>query len=51
MFIWQNRFISYETIKDKLKKNGFTIEEAYGNCQLESFNNDSEDLFIKAKKQ
>ncbi len=51
IFIWQNKFISYEIIKNKLEKNGFIIENAYGNCQLELFNKDSEDLFIKAKKQ
>lgn len=51
IFIWKNKYISYETIKDKLKKNGFILETAYGNCNMEIFNNDSEDLFIKARKQ
>lgn len=51
VFIWKNKYISYETIKNKLEKNGFIIENAYGNCNLETFNRDSEDLFIKARKQ
>lgn len=51
IFTWENKFISYDTIKNKLEKNGFIIEETYGNCQLGLYNKDSEDLFIKAKKQ
>ena len=49
-FIWENKFVTYNTIVQKLENNGFRIENAYGNCRLEPYNDDSEDLFIEAKK-
>lgn len=49
-FIWKNKFITYNTIKQELERNDFVIETAYGNCKLDPYNEDSEDLFIKAKK-
>ena len=51
MFIWENIYISYEEMKNKLEKNGFVIGNAYRNCKLDFYNKDSEDLFIKARKQ
>lgn len=50
-FIWKNKYITYEDINAKLKKAGFEIDNVYGNCKMEPYQSDSEDLFIKAIKQ
>jgi len=48
--IWENRFVTIDDFKRLLLKVGLYIEEIYGNCNLEKFNNESEDIFIKIRK-
>lgn len=47
---WENRFVTIDDFKALTKKVGLKIEEIYGNCNLESYNLDSEDVFIKVRR-
>lgn len=47
---WENRFVSINEMVELLKAHNFMIKEIYGNCNLEKFNESSEDIFIEAIK-
>jgi hypothetical protein len=49
-FIWENRFVTVEDFRNLSLMVGLYIEEIYGNCNLEIFNDNSEDVFIKVRK-
>lgn len=47
---WKNRFVTINDFKKITEKVGLQIEKIYGNCQLDSYNKDSEDVFIILRK-
>lgn len=47
---WKNRFVSKEEISALLNKYNLKILNIYGNCSMNKFNYDSEDMFIEAIK-
>ncbi len=47
---WKNRFVTIEDFKQLAEKAGLHIEKIYGNCKLDSYNEDSEDVFIILRK-
>lgn len=47
---WNNRFVTIEDLKNLLLDTGLTIDEIYGNCSLEAYTEDSEDVFVKIKR-
>ena len=48
---WNNRFVTIEDLLILLSNTGLIIDEIYGNCNLEPYNKDSEDVFVKIKKK
>lgn len=50
-FIWKNRFVTVEDFKRLALMVGLYVEEVYGNCNLEKFNENSEDVFIKVRRK
>ena len=47
----KNRFVTIDDFKCLTEKVGLQIEQIYGNCQLESYNKDSEDVFVKVRRK
>ncbi len=50
-FIWKNRFVTVEDFKGLALRVGLDVEKVYGNCNLEEFNGDSEDVFVKVRRR
>ena len=48
---WENRFVTIEDFTSLTEKVGLEIEQIYGNCQLDVYNEDSEDVFIKVRRK
>ena len=48
---WKNRFVTIADFKCLTEKVGLQIEQIYGNCQLEPYNKDSEDVFVKVRRK
>ena len=49
-FVWNNRFVTIEDFKKVAERAGLYVENIYGNCDLEVYNERSEDVFIVVKK-
>ena len=47
---WKNRFVTIEDFETLATKIGLEIETVYGNCNLDAYNSDSEDVFIKVRR-
>jgi SAM-dependent methyltransferase len=47
---WNNKYVSIEDFKTLIRESDLVIDALYGNCQLEEYNNQSPDIFIKLKK-
>ncbi len=48
---WKNRFVTIEDFKSLIEKVGLQIEQIYGNCHLDKYNDNSEDVFVKVKRK
>lgn len=48
---WKNRFVTIEDFSALADKIGLKIEQIYGNCNLDAYNSDSEDVFIKVRRK
>lgn len=48
--IWNNRFVTVDDFNRLVSLTGLYVEEIYGNCNLEKYNENSEDVFIKVRK-
>lgn len=49
-YIWKNRFVTIDDFRELSKKANLAIEKIYGNCNLEEYNENSEDVFIKLRR-
>jgi len=50
IFDWNNRFVTIDDFKLLTDIVGLSIETIYGNCQLDMYNNESEDVFVKLRR-
>ena len=48
---WKNRFVTIEDFIELATKADLMIDNIYGNCQLEPYHENSEDLFIKVRRK
>lgn len=48
---WKNRFVTIEDFTELVNKVGLEIEQIYGNCNLDAYNPDSEDVFVKVRRK
>lgn len=48
---WNNRFVTIEDFTILANKVGLEIEQIYGNCKLDTYNQNSEDVFIKVRRK
>lgn len=48
---WNNKFVTIEDFENLVRKVGLSIETIYGNCLLESYNIESEDVFVKIRRK
>lgn len=48
---WKNRFVTIEDFETLATKVGLEIEKIYGNCNLDAYNSDSEDVFIIVRRE
>ena len=48
---WKNRFVTIEDFTELANKVGLEIEQIYGNCNLDAYNPDSEDVFVKVRRK
>ncbi len=48
---WKNRFVTIEDFSFLVEKVGLEIEQIYGNCNLDLYNSNSEDVFIKVRSR
>ena len=48
---WKNRFVTIEDFTVLANKVGLEIEQIYGNCNLDTYNPNSEDVFIKVRRK
>lgn len=48
---WKNRFVTIEDFETVATKVELEIEKVYGNCNLDAYNPDSEDVFIKVRRK
>ncbi|MDO5568737.1 MAG: class I SAM-dependent methyltransferase [bacterium] len=48
-YLWNNRFVTVEDFTLLANEVGLEIDEVYGNCQLEKYNDESEDVFVKVR--
>lgn len=48
---WKNRFVTIEDFSFLADKVGLEIEQIYGNCTLDTYNPDSEDVFVKVRRK
>lgn len=48
---WENRFVTIENFSALVDKIGLKIEQIYGNCNLDAYNSDSADVFIKLRRK
>ena len=48
---WKNRFVTVEDFYKLTKEVGLEIEQIYGNCKLEPYNSESEDVFIRVRRK
>lgn len=47
---WINRFVTIEDFTELANKSGLMIEKIYGNCNLDEYRENSEDVFVKVRK-
>lgn len=50
IFAWNNRFVTIDDFKILTDIVGLSIEKIYGNCQLDEYSNESEDVFVKLRR-
>lgn len=48
---WKNRFVTIDDFEYLTEKVGLQIEQIYGNCKLDIYNKDSEDVFVKVRRK
>ena len=48
--IWENRFVTIDDFKKLLLNTNLNIDLIYGNCKMELYNENSEDVFLKLKR-
>lgn len=50
-FIWNNRFVTITDFVDLFNECGLEISTIYGDCKMNEYKNNSEDVFVKVKKR
>ena len=48
---WKNRFVTIDDFSYLASASGLEIDNIYGNCNLEEYNANSEDVFIKLRRK